>query len=80
MPPQQWGVATRNGKLIYLHILQAPVTPFILLPGFTEAISSVEIMGSNKKLKWSKVPEGVFIYPEYPGEGTIDHVIQVIVK
>lgn len=80
MPPQQWGVATRNGKLIYLHILQAPVTPFVLLPGFTEAISSVEIMGSNKKLKWSKVPEGVFIYPEYPGEGTIDHVIQVTVK
>ncbi|MBL7709354.1 MAG: hypothetical protein JNJ86_09795 [Chitinophagaceae bacterium] len=80
MSPQQWGVATRNGKTIYLHMLQAPSTPFILLPGFNETITSAEIMGTGKKLKWSKVPEGVFIYPEYPGEGTIDHVIQVIVK
>lgn len=80
MSPQQWGVATRNGKTIYLHMLQAPATPFILLPGFNETITSAEIMGTGKKLKWSKVPEGVFIYPEYPGEGTIDHVIQVTVK
>lgn len=80
MPPQQWGVATRNGKTIYLHMLQAPATPFILLPAFNETITSAEIMGTGKKLKWSKVPEGVFIYPEYPGEGTIDHVIQVTVK
>jgi alpha-L-fucosidase len=80
LPPQQWGVVTRNGKQIYLHMLQAPATAFILLPGFTEAISSVEIMGTGKKLKWNKVAEGVFIYPEYPGEGTIDHVIQIVVK
>ncbi|MBN8674674.1 MAG: alpha-L-fucosidase [Chitinophagales bacterium] len=80
MPPQQWGVATRNGKTIYLHMLQAPATTFILLPAFNETITSAEIMGTGKKLKWSKVPEGVFIYPEYPGEGTIDHVIQVTVK
>lgn len=78
--PQQWGVATRNGKQVYLHILHAPATPFILLPGFNEAIASAEIMGTGKKLKWSKVPEGVFIYPEYPAEGTIDQVIQVTVK
>ncbi|MBL7708403.1 MAG: alpha-L-fucosidase, partial [Chitinophagaceae bacterium] len=45
MSPQQWGVATRNGKTIYLHMLQAPSTPFILLPGFNETITSAEIMG-----------------------------------
>jgi alpha-L-fucosidase len=80
MPPQQWGVATRNGKQVYLHMLHAPSTPFILLPGFNETIASAEIMGTGKKLKWNKVAEGVFIYPEYPGEVTIDHVIQVTVK
>jgi alpha-L-fucosidase len=80
MSPQQWGVATRNGKTIYLHMLQAPSTPFILLPGFNETITSAEIMGTGKKLKWSKVPEGVFIYPEYPAPGTIDHIIVVTVK
>jgi len=80
MPPQTWGVATRQGKQIYLHLLHQPQTSFILLPGFTEPISSVEIMGTNTKLKWSKVPEGVFIYPEYPVQGAIDHVVQVNVK
>lgn len=80
IPPQQWGVATRNGKLIYLHLLQAPQSSFILLPGFTETISSVEIMGTGQKLKWNTVPEGVFIYPEYPPAGSIDHVIVVNIK
>jgi len=80
MPPQTWGVVTRNDKQVYLHLLKSPQTPFVLLPGFNETISSVEIMGTGKKLKWSKVPEGVFIYPEYPGGETIDHVVLVNVK
>ena len=80
MPPQPWGIATRNDKQVFLHLLHRPANNFILLPGFNETISSVEIMGSNKKLKWNKVTEGVFIYHEYPVQETIDHVIQVTVK
>ena len=80
MPPQPWGIATRNDKQVFLHLLHPPANNFILLPGFIETISSVEIMGSNKKLKWNKVTEGVFIYHEYPAQETIDHVIQVTVK
>lgn len=80
VPPQPWGIATRNNKQVFLHLLQQPANNFILLPGFNETISSVEIMGSNKKLKWNQVPEGVFIYHEYPAQETIDHVIQVTVK
>lgn len=80
MPPQPWGIATRNDKQVFLHLLNRPANNFILLPGFNETISSVEIMGSNKKLKWNKVTEGVFIYHEYPVQETIDHVIQVTVK
>ncbi len=80
MPPQPWGVATRNGKQVYLHLLQTPQNNFILLPGFKEDISSVEIMSNNKKLNWSKVPEGVFVYHEYPLAGSIDHIIQVTLK
>ena len=37
-------------------------------------------MGSGKKLKWNKVPEGIFIYHEFPKEEMIDYVIQVNVK
>ncbi len=80
LPPQSWGVVTRNNKQVYVHIMQQPQSSFILLPGFAETITSVEIMGTGKKLKWSKVPEGIFIYPEYPLQGAIDHVVQVNVK
>ena len=80
MPPQPWGVVTRNNKQIYIHVLQQPQTAFLLLPNFSETISSVEVMGSVKKLKWNKVPEGIFIYHEFPKEEMIDYVIQVNVK
>jgi len=80
MPPQPWGVATRNNKRIYLHLLDAPQNTFILLPGFTETIRSAEIMGTGQPLKWSIVPEGVFIYPEYPAGKSMDHVVQLTVK
>jgi len=80
LPPPQWGVATRNEKTIYLHLLHKPENAFILLPGFTENILSVEIMNTGQKLKWNKVPEGTFIYPEYPIGGSIDHVVMVKLK
>ena len=80
LPPQPWGVVTRHDKQVYVHLLQQPQTSFLLLPGFSESISSVEAMGTGKKLKWNKVPEGIFIYHEFPMEEKIDYVIQVNVK
>lgn len=80
MPPQPWGVATRSGQTIYLHFLQKPAEAFVLLPGFTAAISSVEVMGSGKQLKWSKVPEGLFVYPEYPQQDIADYVVAIKLK
>jgi alpha-L-fucosidase len=78
--PQQWGVVTRTGKEIFVHILHCPLNDFILLPGFAETISSVEIMNTGKKLKWNKVSEGVFLYPEYPAEEIIDEIVVIKIK
>lgn len=78
--PQQWGVVTRTDKEIFVHILHRPLNDFILLPGFAETISSVEIMNTGKKLKWNKVAEGVFLYPEYPAEDIIDEVVVIKLK
>lgn len=79
LPPQSWGVATRRENLVYLHFLQEPSAPFVLLPGFSETIISAEIMGSGKKLKWNKVTEGTFIYPEYVA-GSNDHIVILHIK
>lgn len=79
MRPQPWGLATQKDKTIYLHLLQKPTDDFVLLSGFNEAIASVQVMGSNKPLKWSKVPEGLFIHHEYV-EGSMDYVVEVRLK
>lgn len=80
MPVQPWGVTTRNNKQIYLHLLQRPQNNFILLPGISESIESIEIMGTGKKIKWNKVAEGIFVYHEYPAEITLDHIIVIRLK
>ncbi len=79
IPPQPWGVVTRRETDIYLHFLKAPSSSFVLLPGFSENILSVEVMGTGKKLKWNKVTEGVFIYPEYM-PGSEDHIVIIRIK
>jgi alpha-L-fucosidase len=79
IPPQDWGVATRTGKEIYLHFLRAPVTAAVKIPGLTENILSAEIMGNSKKLKWNKDNDGLLLYPEYEG-GTVDHIVVLHLK
>ncbi|MCX6319339.1 MAG: alpha-L-fucosidase [Bacteroidetes bacterium] len=80
MPPQPWGVATRKDKEIFVHLLQRPAQHNIVLPGFTEAVSDVEIMESGKKLKWNNSSEGVVIFHEYPEKEPIDLIIRITVK
>lgn len=80
MPPQPWGVVTRNGKEIFLHLLRKPENDFILLPGFTETLLSAEIMKSGQKITWNKVKEGVFIYPMFNNDEPYDHLIKLVVK
>ena len=80
MPPQKWGVATRMGNEIFLHLLHPPENEFILLPGFNEKLVSVEIMNTGEKLKYSNIKEGVFIYHQYNNATSIDHIIRIVTK
>ena len=79
MPPQPWGVATQKGKRIFLHFFKAPVNDFVLLPNFVDEVAAVQTMGSNKPLKWSRVKEGLFVYPQYVA-GTYDYVVEILLK
>lgn len=79
IPPQPWGVATQKGKRIFLHFLKAPANDFVLLPNFASEVAAVQTMGSNKPLKWSKIKEGLIVYPQYVA-GTYDYVVEVLLK
>ncbi|MCU0335482.1 MAG: alpha-L-fucosidase [Chitinophagaceae bacterium] len=79
LPPQQWGVATRKGKTIYLHLLKQPEQDYLLLPYFNEQVASIKKMGTQQALRFSKVPEGLFVYHQYDGEQP-DDVIEITLK
>lgn len=36
MPPQDWGVSTRKGSDVYLHVLAKNAAPNLILPGTAE--------------------------------------------
>lgn len=77
LAPQSWGVLTSNDKQIFVHILAKPSETLISIPGFKEAVSSIEIMQTGKKIKWNITKEGLLLFPEYPNADVIDHIIQI---
>ena len=80
VPPQPWGVVTRNDKEVFIHLLKRPAESFIFIPGLKEKPLAVSAMAVNRPLKWKLVPEGLFVYPEYPDIAVVDYVLAVRVK
>jgi alpha-L-fucosidase len=64
LAPQPWGVTTRKGKLIYLHLFKTPENNSIVLPDATLKIKSVKGLGSNTPVKFTKQKTGITISTE----------------
>lgn len=64
LSPQPWGVTTRKGKLIYLHLFKAPDGNSIELPDAKLKIKSVKLLGGNTPVKFTKQKTGVTISTE----------------
>lgn len=71
--PQPWGVVTKKGKQLFIHLLRQPDAAYIFLPGFTDKIQSANLFGSTEKIRYSQVAEGSFIYPDY--KAGVDHIV-----
>jgi alpha-L-fucosidase len=80
IPVQDWGNVTVKGKRIFVHILKQPSSPFILLPGITQKISSVHQFSGKQALTWKQVPEGLFIYTSGLDFDDIDEILEVTEK
>jgi alpha-L-fucosidase len=63
-----------------VHILKQPSSPFILLPGITQKISSVHQFSGKQALTWKQVPEGLFIYTSGLDFDDIDEILEVTEK
>ncbi|MCB0688600.1 MAG: alpha-L-fucosidase [Saprospiraceae bacterium] len=73
--PQEWGVVTGNDQEVFVHILNPPHEDYIFLPGFTTPITTATNY-QGEKIKFTQVPEGTFIYPEYK-KGEPDWIIRL---
>ncbi len=76
--PHDWGVSTRHGDKLYIHILQLQDTSLFL------PLSGLKVKGvcdflTRRAVKYTKVEDGIVLHLEHaPDE--IDHVIELTVK
>lgn len=57
----KWGSLTSRPNKIYLHLLSAPENGIIILPGLTGKIKGINVLGENKKVKYTQNAKGVTI-------------------
>ncbi len=62
VPEQDWGVVTKKGQRLFLHILHKPQQNYIFVPLKVAAGLRATVFNQTAPLKINKVEEGVFIY------------------
>lgn len=75
--PQQWGVVTQKGNVLYAHILNELKEQYVFISGVKQKISKANLFGSTAELKFKQQPEGVFIYLPGISLDNIDTIIQL---
>lgn len=76
--PRDWGVTTRKGNKLYVHILNLE-DKGLFLPLTTEKVRSAVVFKDKKPVKFSQDKKGVVLeFAEVPAE--MDYVVELILK
>jgi alpha-L-fucosidase len=76
--PRDWGVTTRKGDKLYVHILNLP-DKGLFLPLTTGKVKSAVVFKDRKPVKFSQDKNGVVLeLAEVPAE--LDYVIELTIK
>jgi alpha-L-fucosidase len=75
--PQQWGVVTQKGDILYAHILNGLKEQYVFIPDVKQKISKANLFGNTAELKFKQQPEGVFVYLPGVSLDSIDTIIQL---
>jgi alpha-L-fucosidase len=75
IPPHPWGVTTRKGNRVYVHVLDAPDRT-LLIPPLGTKIRGAKFMASGRNAEFSEHDYGVVV--KLPAE-TIDSIDTIIV-
>ncbi len=77
IPVQPWGVTTRKGNRLFVHVMKADTTE-LLLP-LTCKVKEVFTYADKKPLKVKKTKEGV-VLPLPAGLKDVDYVVEMVTK
>ena len=81
IPAKSWGVLTKNGKSVYMHILDTPEQPaFIFIAELKQPIAKAFLFNGKKEVKFKQLPEGTFIYLDGVVLDDVDTIIQLQLK
>lgn len=75
--PQSWGVTTRKGDVLYVHILDQNLTSLYLPLDFK--VKSITALSDEAKIQYEKTKNGVIINFQKPLVGP-DYIIKIIEK
>lgn len=74
--PQSWGVTTRKGDVLYVHILDQNLTSLYLPLDFK--VKSITALSDEAKIQYEKTKNGVIINFQKPLVGP-DYIIKIII-
>jgi alpha-L-fucosidase len=77
--PQKWGVVTKKGNTLFVHVLNKTEQGDILIPGLNEKISGVQLMNGASKLEYKQQPEGLLISLKNVKLDADDTIIQITI-
>lgn len=77
---QKWGTITKKDKVLYAHLLNPTLEPYIFIPELKEKIKSVTSFDGKTKIKFKQVKEGVFLYTTMNSNDEIDDILKLTIK
>lgn len=77
IPTQEWGVTTRKGERLYIHIMNLDATE-LLLPLACKVKSAV-VYGTQTPVKMKRSKDGVILQFDSPPTG-VDYIVELVTK
>ena len=74
--PQKWGITTRKGKFIYVHVLNDTDTDHLVLPGFDQNPKSVVFFDGEAKVQYKLENDGLHLVVK-KDPSSIDTIIKL---
>jgi alpha-L-fucosidase len=72
--PRRWGVTTRRGDTVYLHILDWQ-DPLLALPSPGRRVKSVRYLSNAKPIRWRAERDGLLLHLDPAGFDPIDTIV-----